>query len=118
MLTYLNLWILSSYEKLREPEKAKMSYREGHKRGDARKARAHTLKGMNRIERQLTHLSRNAQPARSLARPVSNIVMGMAPMPFLGEEGEDVERFIAEAKRCLAHNRVPAPDQVGQIGFF
>jgi hypothetical protein len=39
-------------------------------------------------------------------------------MPFLGEEGEDVERFIAEAKRCLAHNRVPAPDQVGQIGFF
>ena len=95
-----------------------MSYREGHKRGDARKARAHTLKGMNRIERQLTHLSRNAQPARSLARPVSNIVMGMAPMPFLGEEGEDVERFIAEAKRCLAHNRVPAADQVGQIGFF
>ena len=39
-------------------------------------------------------------------------------MPFLGEEGEDVERFISEAKRCLAHNRVPASDQVGQIGFF
>ena len=95
-----------------------MSYREGHKRGDARKARSHTLKGVNRIERQLTHLSRNAQTPRSLTRPVSNIVMGMAPMPFLGEEGEDVERFIAEAKRCLAHNRVPAPDQVGQIGFF
>ena len=39
-------------------------------------------------------------------------------MPFHGEEGENVERFIVEARRCLAHNRLPAADQVGQISYF
>ena len=83
------------------------------------------VRGVARIEHELGRMTQRFNRDKVLERgtPMAtskavNMVMGMAPMPFHGEEGEDVERFIVEARRCLAHNRLPAADQVGQISYF
>ena len=94
-----------------------LRYQERHGKGAPRQSRNLAVQGVAQANRTLGALAASQQALLAQSRPLS-MVMGMAPITFFGEEGEDIGRFIDECKRCLAHNEVSSTDAVGQMSYF
>ena len=94
-----------------------MRYTERHEKGAPRQSRNLAVRGVAQANQTLGALAASQQALLAQSRPLS-MVMGMAPITFFGEEGEDIGRFIDECKRCLAHNEVSSTDAVGQMSYF